>query len=368
MGSITFDNVTKLYGKEVGIQKISMEIYEDEFFVILGPSGAGKTTILKVIAGLLKITEGDVYINDQLVNNISPADRNVAMTFETYALYPHYNIFDNIANPLRSPKMNMDEEDIKKRVKRMAEMLGIEMLLDRYPRELSGGQKQRVSLGRAMVREPAVFLLDEPLSHVDAKVRHKMRVELNKLQKELNATTVYVTHDYIEGLSLADRIAVLNKGQIIQIDKPEVIYNNPLNEFVATHVGQPEMNIFDTTVMYKDGNTILLSDKNNKIQFKLTGEKSKLLNEKGIGSVRAGIRPHHIHITSVQEGDIKGEVFVYEPFVTYGVLTVSVSGEKFVVLTKNEETYSIGQYVGLKINSEDIYLFDKTSKKNLEYV
>lgn len=184
------------------VKDLSLEIAEEEFFVIVGPSGAGKTTTLKLVAGLLPLTSGRLYIGGKLANSLSPAERNVAMTFESYALYPHKTVFENIANPLRSPGMRLSESEIGTRVHAIAEMLGMGQLLERHPRELSGGQKQRVALGRAMVRRPSIFLLDEPLSHVDAKVRQHMRVELNRLQKELKTTTIYVTHDYGEALSL----------------------------------------------------------------------------------------------------------------------------------------------------------------------
>jgi multiple sugar transport system ATP-binding protein len=212
MGTIKFDNVTKMYGSDVGIKNLSLEVKEEEFFVLVGPSGAGKTTTLKTVAGIIQPTEGRLYIDGKLSNLIPPNERNVSMTFESYALYPHFSVYDNIANPLRSPKYKKPEDEIDKDVKRIAGMLEIGHLLDRKPGELSGGQKQRVSLGRAMVRRPTAFLLDEPLSHVDAKVRHRMRVELNRLQRELNTTTIYVTHDYVEGLSLGDRVGVLKEG------------------------------------------------------------------------------------------------------------------------------------------------------------
>ncbi|ACL69093.1 ABC transporter ATP-binding protein [Halothermothrix orenii] len=368
MGSVIFENVTKMYGEKVGIKDVSLEIYEDEFLVIVGPSGAGKTTTLKVIAGLLDITEGNLYIDGRNVNKIPPRDRNVAMTFESYALYPHYTVFENMANPLRAPHMNFTEKEIEEKVERIAGMLEIDHLLERFPKELSGGQKQRVSLGRAMVREPSVFLLDEPLSHVDAKVRHRMRLELNRLQKELNATTVYVTHDYVEGLSLADRIVILNEGEIIQVGTPHEIYNDPLNEFVATHVGQPEMNIFDALVSLENGKIILTNQESNKIKFVLEGDTAELVKNHGKNKVRVGIRPQDIKITSQEKGDFNGKVYVYEPFVTYGILTVNVRGIQLQILTEHDSQFNIGDNIALKVNPDDLYLFDKESGMNLEHL
>ncbi|MDA3948389.1 MAG: ABC transporter ATP-binding protein [Spirochaeta sp.] len=368
MGTVKLDNVTKMYGKDVAVKNLSLEIREEEFFVLVGPSGAGKTTTLKTVAGLVTPSEGRVYIDGKLSNLVKPADRNVSMTFESYALYPHFSVYDNIANPLRSPKYKKSEDEVDKEVKRIANMLEIGHLLDRRPGELSGGQKQRVSLGRAIVRRPAVFLLDEPLSHVDAKVRHRMRVELNRIQRELNTTTIYVTHDYVEGLSLGDRVGVLKDGQIEQVDVPKTVYHKPMNEFVAKHVGFPEVNLIGTSVRSHDGEMTLVADDIPSMQFVLTREQAALVKEKtGGGRVRVGFRPQAVEIVPDGKGTFQGTVYAFNPFVTYGVLILEVEGTRFRVLTQSNRHFKVDETLSVKINSKDIYLFDEQTTTNLEY-
>lgn len=369
MGSVKFDNVTKMYGKDIGIKDLSLEIREEEFFVLVGPSGAGKTTTLKTVAGLVTPTEGRVYIDGKLSNLVKPADRNVSMTFESYALYPHFTVYDNIANPLRSPKYKKPEDEVDKEVKRIAGMLEIGHLLNRRPGELSGGQKQRVSLGRAMVRRPSVFLLDEPLSHVDAKVRHRMRVELNRLQRELNTTTIYVTHDYVEGLSLGDRVGVIKEGQIEQVGTPDVIYHKPLNEFVAKHVGFPEVNVVGTSIRSHEGKMTLVADNIPSVSFTLTREQEALVREKiSGGRVRVGFRPQAVSVQRNGKGSFAGTVYAFNPFVTYGVLILEVEGTRFRVLTKANEHFVVDEQLSVHIDGKDIYLFDEKSTTNLLYL
>lgn len=366
MSTVVFDAVTKAYGQTKAVKDLSLEIAEEEFFVIVGPSGAGKTTTLKLAAGLLPLTSGRLYIGGKLANSLSPADRNVAMTFESYALYPHKTVFENIANPLRSPGMKLSESEIGARVHAIAEMLGMGQLLERYPRELSGGQKQRVALGRAMVRRPSIFLLDEPLSHVDAKVRQHMRVELNRLQKELKTTTIYVTHDYGEALSLGDRIGVLDHGELIQVGPPEEVYSRPANEFVARHLGQPEINLIDMNVTSVNGSVHLKGVKNPKLQFILDGKRAEVVKQSNCQNVRIGIRPHKITCGPVGASELVGEVYVYEPAVIFGQLLVDFGGYMLTVLTKASERFDIGQKVGFGVSSKDVYLFDPRTGKNLE--
>lgn len=367
MSGVVFESITKLYGNSVGVSELSLEINEEEFFVIVGPSGAGKTTTLKLTAGLLPATRGRLYIGGELANGKSPAERNVAMTFETYALYPHMTVFENIANPLRAPQENLEVEEIRSRVGRIAEMLGIDRYLDRLPRELSGGQKQRVSLGRAMVRRPSVFLLDEPLSHVDAKVRQHMRVELNRLQKELKTTTIYVTHDYVEALALGDRIGVLNHGELIQVGLPSEVYLRPVNKFVATHLGQPEINLVDSHVTSVNSHIRLVADKNPKLEFVLEGKRADAVRRSQSDQVTIGIRPQTIkYKKTVDEGRVPAEVYVFEPSVINGQLHLDAEGLALTALTKATERFEPGQKVGFSISSEDIYLFDTDSGRNLE--
>jgi len=355
-----------MYGQTPAVKDLSLEIKEAEFFVIVGPSGAGKTTTLKLTAGLLPLTSGKLYIGGRLANSLSPAQRNVAMTFESYALYPHMTVQDNIANPLHSPGMNLSESQIASRVHEIAEMLGMGQLLERYPRELSGGQKQRVALGRAMVRRPSIFLLDEPLSHVDAKVRQHMRIELNRLQKELKTTTIYVTHDYVEALSLGDRVGVLNHGELIQVGPPEEVYSRPLNEFVAKHLGQPEINLIDVIVTSRNGTVLLQGAKNPKLQFVLEGKRAQVVKEANCPNLRIGIRPHKITCAPVEAGALIGEVYVFEPAVISGQLMVDFGGYMLTVLTKASDRFRIGQKVGFEVSPNDVYLFDPQTGKNLE--
>ena len=368
MGTVSFDNVTKMYGKNVGIKHLSLEIREEEFFVLVGPSGAGKTTTLKTVAGILQPTDGRIYIDGKLSNLTPPNERNVSMTFESYALYPHFSVYDNIANPLRSPKYKKTEDEIDVDVKRIAAMLEIGHLLERKPGELSGGQKQRVSLGRAMVRRPSVFLLDEPLSHVDAKVRHRMRVELNRIQRELNTTTIYVTHDYVEGLSLGDRVGVLKDGSIVQVATPDVIYHKPKDEFVAKHVGFPEVNIVDADIRTSEGTTTLMANNAGSMSFKLSAEQATLVKAHASGDrVRVGFRPQAVKIGQTGEGAFRGTVYAFNPFVTYGVLILQVEDTRLRVLTKANEHFELDQELSARIEPQDIYLFDQSTTTNLVY-
>lgn len=370
MGSVVFDKVTKNYGDTVAVNQLSLEVREEEFFVIVGPSGAGKTTTLKLVAGLLPMTGGKMYIDGTLVNAMPAYERNTAMTFESYALYPHFTVYDNMANPLRSPKSrhNHSEERIREEINRVAGMLEISHLLDRYPKELSGGQKQRAALGRAMVRKPSVFLLDEPLSHVDAKVRHRMRVELNRLQRELNTTTIYVTHDYLEGLSLADRVGILNEGELIQVATPTQLYNKPVNEFVAKHVGQPELNLVDAEIISRNGAMELVSRENSDFRFTISREQAELVQAKANGSVHVGVRPQKIRVGAAGSGNFNGEVYVFEPFVTYGILMVQMGDQQVTVRTPSSESYEVGENVSLSIDPAELYLFDPATGVNLEHV
>lgn len=368
MGTVLLDKITKMYGDTVGVKDLSLQIEEEEFFVLVGPSGAGKTTTLKTVAGLLKPTAGRLYIDGKLSNLVKPNERNVSMTFESYALYPHFSVYDNIANPLRSPKFKIEETKVDKEVKRIANMLEIGHLLDRKPGELSGGQKQRVSLGRAMVRKPSVFLLDEPLSHVDAKVRHRMRVELNKLQRELKTTTIYVTHDYVEGLSLGDRVGVIRDGHLEQVGKPKDVYNIPKDEFVAKHLGFPEIDIVTAAVKSEEDGIILEVEKIPSMTFRLTKKQCSMVKEYGKKKVRVGIRPQMMKIVPKSQEQFIGTVYAFNPFITYGVLVLEIGGVKFNVLTAPNKVYKVDEHLSMKVNPSDIYLFDVDTKQNLAYL
>ena len=250
MAKVVIKQLTKRFGKVVAADKVDLEVQDKEFVVLLGPSGCGKTTILRCIAGLETPEEGEIYIGDRLVNELEPKERDIAMVFQTYALYPHMTVFQNLAFPLENA--NVSKAQIKEKVEATAKLLKIEKLLDRRPKQLSGGQRQRVALGRAMVREPQVFLMDEPLSNLDAKLRVYMRAELKKLQKELGITTVYVTHDQVEAMTMGDRVAILNLGALQQFGKASKIYFHPINVFVAGFIGTPPTNFFDCTLIKEE--------------------------------------------------------------------------------------------------------------------
>jgi multiple sugar transport system ATP-binding protein len=238
--TLSIRNLTKKYGHLAALENFSLEISSGEFMVLLGPSGCGKTTVLRCIAGLTDITSGEIHIGGELVNKLPPKDRDVAMVFQNYSLYPHMNVYDNIAFPLKMRKLQKNQ--INDRVQKIADLLNISNLLQRKPKEISGGQMQRVALGRALVREPKIFLMDEPLSNLDAKLRTEMRVEIKKLQKKVGITTLYITHDQAEAMSMADHVGIMNSGKMLQLDSPQKVYNEPANQFVASFIGVPPMN------------------------------------------------------------------------------------------------------------------------------
>ena len=255
MSKVKVVNLVKRFDKTIAVDGVSFDVRDGEFIILLGPSGCGKTTTLRCIAGLETPDEGEIYIDDRLVNDLPPKDRDIAMVFQSYALYPHMTVYGNLAFPLKMRKLPKDEID--KKVREVAKLLRIEELLDRKPRQLSGGQQQRVALGRALVRTPKVFLMDEPLSNLDAKLRVYMRAELKKLQRDLKITTIYVTHDQAEAMAMADRIAVMNKGKILQYSEPNHVYEKPANLFVAGFIGSPPMNFIKASIVEKDSRIIL---------------------------------------------------------------------------------------------------------------
>ena len=272
MASVYFDHVQKKFGDLTAIADLDLEIHDKEFLVLVGPSGCGKTTALRCLAGLEEVTAGKISIGDKIVNDIAPKDRDIAMVFQSYALYPHMTVYDNMAFGLKLRKLPKDE--IQRRVEKSAKILGIENLLKRKPRELSGGQRQRVALGRAIVREPKVFLLDEPLSNLDAKLRVQTRAEISKIHNQLGTTFVYVTHDQTEAMTMASRIAVMNKGILQQLDTPQVLYDKPANLFVAGFIGTPAMNFFNMKLV-KEGDAMFVD--NGEFKIKIPPEKVEKL-------------------------------------------------------------------------------------------
>src|SRR5512135_2743584 len=254
MAEVKYDHVTKQFGEVKAVDDLSLNVQDKEFLVLVGPSGCGKTTALRLLAGLEEISSGQILIGDRVVNDVAPKDRDIAMVFQSYALYPHMTVFDNMAFGLKLRKV--PKADIERRVMDAAKTLGIEALLDRKPRQLSGGQRQRVAVGRAIVREPKVFLFDEPLSNLDAKLRVETRANISKLHQQLQTTFIYVTHDQVEAMTMANRIAVMNKGVLQQIDTPQNLYDRPANLFVAGFMGSPAMNFFKATLRKSDGKIV----------------------------------------------------------------------------------------------------------------
>jgi len=368
MVSITIKNLTKKYGNTVANKDISLQIKDKEFFVFLGPSGCGKTTTLFAIAGLIKIDAGEIWIGDELVTSAEkgihkpPQERGIAMVFQDYAIYPHMNVFDNIAFPLKIS--NTDKQEIEQRVKKTAELLGISQLLDRKPRQLSGGQRQRVALGRAMVRRPKVFLMDEPLANLDAKLRVQMRTELKKLQLDLGVTTIYVTHDQVEAMTMADRIMVQKDGVIEQIGTPDELYNHPSNLFVAGFIGSPEMNFIDCTLV-KEKKELFLDAKEFKISLpaNMTSEIESYIDSE----IVMGIRPEDIHENKSAEGNTQKDTIrmtldLIEPVGPYLLLHLK-AGQIPLTATVKETKVKAGQEIIMEMEPDKIHLFDKKTKK-----
>ena len=367
MARLVIRNLVKKFGNLTAIDDVSLDVEDGEFIVVLGPSGAGKTTLLKLIAGVELLTSGRVYIGDRLMNAVEPHKRNVAMAFESYALYPHYTVRRNLEFPLQAPGRNMSPSEVRQRVESVAQLLNIHMLLDRLPRMLSNGQKQRVALGRAMVREPDVLLLDEPISHLDAQLRHRMRAEFKALEAAIRFTTLYVTHDYLEALSLGDRLVVLDKGKIQQIGKPDKLLTNPFNIFVAKILGHPQINLVECNVQTSDEKMRLVS-KDGAITIDVPDHLHALVNRANVNTLVAGIRPLHIQAVNgaaPANNVCTGKVYVYERLGTKGVLTASVGQQQMDILTPIEHRYEIDDTVKLQIDAEQMSLFDPKTEKNI---
>jgi len=357
LATVTLDHVSKSFGKVVAVDDVSIKIEDKHFVALLGPSGCGKTTTLRLIAGLEILTGGDIYIGDRLVNELSPRDRNIAMVFQSYALYPHMSVSDNVAFPLKIRKVPKDE--INKRVKDVASLLGIQDLLDRKPKELSGGQRQRVALGRAIVRNPEVFLLDEPLSNLDAKLRVYMRAELKRLQRNLGVTTVYVTHDQVEALTMADKIAVMNEGRLQQIDGPDELYGKPANTWVGGFIGSPPMNFFDCTLSL-DGQRAYLDAS----EFKLgidPGLATAISKNSSSTELILGTRPEDLTVAKGKLGgdEIPAEIYVVEPVGESTIVDLKIG--KYLVKARAPAGFKgeIGEKALVTINKDKIHIFDK---------
>lgn len=350
MAKVDLCKVTKIYDKKKIIDDVSIEIYDKEFLVLVGSSGCGKSTILRMIAGLEEITEGQIYIDSIRVNNVHPKDRDVAFVFQSYALYPHMNVYENIAFPLKMRKYS--KKSIDERVRNVAESLDLTELLDRKPKQLSGGQRQRVALGRAIVREPKVFLMDEPLSNLDAKLRVQMRTEIKALHKKLQTTFIYVTHDQTEALTMGDRIAIIDKGIIQQIDTSENIYNYPENTFVGSFLGSPAMNFIEAAV---ENNVIIF----NTEKFQLNEEQKELLNRHD--KVLIGIRPENMNLEDANFSfyvDVDNTEMLGSEKIIYFKINNSKCCAKMPPTTVETDE------LHLKINTDKLLFFDiKTLKR-----
>ena len=353
MAEVTIRNLRKSYGTTEVIHGLDVDIKNGEFVVLVGPSGCGKSTLLRMIAGLEGISEGQISIGDRVVNNLPPAERDIAMVFQNYALYPHKTVASNMAFSLRMK--GMDKSEIKTRVDRAAEVLGLTPYLQRYPRALSGGQRQRVAMGRAIVRDPQVFLFDEPLSNLDAKLRVQMRAEIRELHQRLKSTTVYVTHDQIEAMTMADRIVVMRDGRVEQIGTPLDLYDTPQNVFVAGFIGSPSMNFLQGKIDGNDGKLHFLSD--DGLIFPIPDAPVKSGDR-----VTYGIRPEHIELG---ENGMSFEISVLEPMGSETQIYAKSGAQKIDALVKDRLSSKPGMHVNFVINPEHVHLFDAQSENRI---
>lgn len=367
MASVVFDKVYKHYGNVTAVKDLNIDIKDKEFVVFVGPSGCGKSTSLRMLAGLEEISEGEVRIDDRVVNNVAPKDRDIAMVFQSYALYPHMTVYDNMAFGLKlrkTPKQVIDQ-----RVREAAESLGIAQLLDRRPRQLSGGQRQRVAVGRAIVREPKVFLMDEPLSNLDAKLRVEARSFISKLHQRLETTFIYVTHDQTEAMTMGTRICVLNAGELQQIDSPFNLYHNPRNVFVAGFIGSPSMNFFDATLKQEDSGLVVDLDI---FQLHIPAERAEPYRSHVGQRVVLGIRPEDIHDFEYQPPNItpariEANVDVIEQMGHEMILYLEEGNKNFIARVDPRTNARIGGRMGFVVNMDNMHLFDADTELSLAY-
>lgn len=372
MTTLSIRNLTKRYGNQTALDNFSLEIDSGEFMVLLGPSGCGKTTVLRCIAGLTDVSSGEIFIGDELVNKLPPKDRDVAMVFQNYSLYPHMNVYDNIAFPLKMRKV--DKNQINDRVQEIASLLNINKLLKRRPKEISGGQMQRVALGRALVREPKIFLMDEPLSNLDAKLRTEMRIEIKKLQKKVAITTLYITHDQAEAMSMADNVAIMEAGKMLQLGSPQKVYNEPANQFVGSFIGNPPMNFLKFKVVRDESMFLKLDngdfDKNDKKSMvQLPAVLSTIIDKTREENIVLGIRPKDIIVLRNNEGfdglKLKGEVTYIELFGDDSVAELKLGQESLKIsnVASSIDDLSIGKEASLGIKFDKINLFTSSGER-----
>ena len=358
MAHIKLEDLTKRFGRVTAIERLNLEIHDKEFFVLLGPTGAGKTTTLRCISGLEKPNDGSIYIDKQNVDGLGPAERDVALVFQYYSLYPHYTVKQNLEFPLKSKIRNFTAQEINQRVTKAAKTLQIDHLLSRKTDKLSGGEMQRVAIGRAIVRDPKIFLMDEPLSNLDAKLREILRSELKGLQMNLGATFLYVTHDQVEAMTMGERIGVLHKGKLLQIGTPYEVYNSPVNRFVAEFVGTPTMNLFSSTV--HDSRLIVTRDK---FEIKLT---QKTLNRlKGFdGEIDIGIRSEDITLSG--ENGIEARIYGIENMGMAKIITLKLADFLLKVTVDADISVQLDTIIRFQLNQDKLHFFNKATGENLQ--
>lgn len=368
MAGLVFNHVWKRYGEVEAVKDLHLEIQDKEFVVFVGPSGCGKSTTLRMIAGLEEISEGELYIGGRKVNDVAPKDRDIAMVFQNYALYPHMNVYDNMAFSLKLRKV--PKKEIDRRVREVAKILGIEEYLKRKPRALSGGQRQRVALGRAIVREPQVFLMDEPLSNLDAKLRVQMRAEILKLHERLQTTFVYVTHDQTEAMTMATRIVVMKDGEVQQVGTPQEVYDRPVNRFVGGFIGSPAMNFIKGAVV-EEGNRLYF--KAEGIYIEIPAENAQILKEKGYKhkDVYLGIRPENIHdqtmaLESSPSTRIKAKAEVVELTGAEKYVHLSVAGKALIARVDACSNVRMGTEVEMTFDPSKLHFFDADTDRRID--
>lgn len=352
MANLSIQNLKKSFGNTKVIDNISFEVREGEFCILLGPSGCGKTTVLRLIAGLEQLDQGSIFINDQDVSNLTPRDRDIAMVFQSYALYPHMSVYDNMAFSLKMRKLSKHEINMK--VKKTAALLELEDYLDRKPRELSGGQRQRVAIGRSIVRNPKLFLFDEPLSNLDAKLRSTMRVELANLHQKLKATTIYVTHDQVEAMTLGEKIILIDQGEIQQTGSPYEVYHKPSNLFVATFIGTPQINLLIGSIAEKDRKTYFESG-SLKIDVSSRTELKQYLSKE----VTMGIRPESL---SPGDGPIKGNVELIEHLGPETLVYIGVNGKRIIAKAPSGFQVKRGKETTFTVGNTGVHFFYKGNR------
>lgn len=369
MSQLILEKIGKTYpGNVIAVTDVNLDIKDKEFIVLVGPSGCGKTTTLRMIAGLEEITEGSIYLDGKLINDLPPKDRNMAMVFQNYALYPHMTVYDNMAFSLKMAKKS--KKEIKENVGNAAKILGLEDLLKRKPKALSGGQRQRVALGRAIVRNPRVFLFDEPLSNLDAKLRTQMRMELLELHQRLGTTFVYVTHDQMEAMTMGTRIVVMKDGFIHQVDSPQKLYDNPCNIFVATFIGAPQINILDAHVVSKGRDLVVQIGDTN---IELSKAKTEKLKAAGYESkkVKLGIRPEDICLyhDNIDEPavKIKSKVLLSEPMGSETHVHISYLDINMTMKMPSKFSFDVGEFLLAAILTDRIHIFDAENEMNIIY-